>query len=375
MVKKLIFLMRDFSIGGGERFTVSLMNSLDRSRFEVIVIVLDDTGPFKAELATDIRVISLSDSQGNALQFLPKLIKLSLRLRAIIRKLRPDLVIGTRWFLSLVAALIIHDIHSIKARLFLINHIPVQAIFSRSTRLVAPIKRWITASLFRRADRVIAITDFMRNQLIEILNLAGEKVVVVHNGLSLESTVSDANISADKTNVAAPYIVSVGRLEYEKGFDLLIDAFEAVAEQLPHSLVIVGDGSQRKSLERKVELANLSGRVFFSGEQHNPYPTMKHGDFLVVPSRCEAFSYVVLESLALELPIISTDCEGPVNILANGEYGLLVKKSEVKGLAGAILQFATDPGLKDSFRVKSLSRAMEYSSDKMIREYETLFSN
>lgn len=376
-MKKLVFLMLDFRSGGGEKCTVSLMNNLDRSRFEITVIVLEDTGLFKNELATDIKVISLCNSQGNAMLFLPRLISISRQLKIIIKKIHPDVVIGTCWFLNLIAALIINDIHLIDARLLLINHYPVRDLVFKSTfyNMFAPVKRWITSYLFRRADKVVAITDFMREELIKVLKLAEINVVVICNGISCESIISDAINIADNQNITTPYIVSVGRLEYEKGFDLLLDAFESVATQLPHSLLIVGEGSQRKYLERMVELANLSGRIFFFGELYNPYPAMKHGDFLVLSSRWESFSYVLLESLALELPIISTDCEGPLKILENGEYGLLVKKGEVVDLADALMLFATDPGLRDSFRLKSLSRAMAFSADRMMEHYESLFSN
>lgn len=71
MMTKVVFLMRDFRLGGGEKSTVSLMNQLDRFRFDISVIVLDDTGPLKDELASDISLVSLRSSQGNALQFLP----------------------------------------------------------------------------------------------------------------------------------------------------------------------------------------------------------------------------------------------------------------------------------------------------------------
>lgn len=374
MMTKVVFLMRDFRLGGGEKSTVSLMNQLDRFRFDISVIVLDDTGPLKDELASDISLVSLRSSQGNALQFLPRIIFLSRKLRTALKQIDPDVVVGTSWFLNLTAAKIVHDIHSMNAQLLLINHNPVKNLVFRSTcfGLLAPVKRLITGILFRRADRVIAITDIMGVDLKEVLKLSDNSVVIICNGISCGSTIEAAK-SADIPDLMTPYMVSVGRLEYEKGGDLLLQAFENISHLLPHRLLIIGDGSMRKHLEQQVERAHLTGRVCFVGELPNPYPIMKHSDFLVLSSRWDAFPYVLLESLALELPIISTDCEGPAKILGNGEYGLLVKRGAVTELASAMLRFATDSSLRDSYKLRSRARAMEFDSGTMIKQYESLF--
>lgn len=376
MAKKAVFLMRDFRMGGGEKSTVSLMNYLVQSCFDISVIVLNDAGPFKGELATGIRLHSLHTSQGSAILFLPRLIGTGRKLKSLLKQIRPDVVVGTSWFLNLTAASIIRDIHLMGARFLLINHNPVRDLVLRSTcfSLLAPVKRLITGRLFGRADMVVAITDVMRDDLRKFLNLQDSNMVVIRNGISCELTQSRAKEDAEISGLQTPYLVYVGRLEHEKGVDLLIDAFEKVACQLPHCLLIVGDGSQRADLEQMVKRAHLPGRVYFTGELTNPYPAMKRADFIVLPSRWDAFPYVLLESLALELPIISTDCEGPVKILDNGEYGVIVKKGEVANLAAAIVHFATNDSLRNSFRSKSFTRAMEFSSDRMMTQYESLFA-
>lgn len=373
-MNKVVFLMRDFRMGGGEKSTVFLMNQLDRSRFNISVIVLDDAGPLKDELASDVNLVSLNSSQGNAFQFLPRQISLSRKLRTILKKIDPDVVVGTSWFLNLTAAKIVCDIHSMNARLLLVNHNPVRNLVFRSTcfGLLAPVKRLITGISLRRADKVIAITDIMRDDLKEVLKLSDSSVVVICNGISCGSTMEAAR-SADISDMTTPYFVSVGRLEYEKGGDLLLQAFEKISHLLPHRLLIIGDGSMRKNLEQQAERAHLAGKVCFIGELPNPYPVMKQSDFLVLSSRWDAFPYVILESLALELPIISTDCDGPVKILGNGEYGLLVKRGAVTELADAMLRFATDSSLRDSYKLRSFARAMDFDSCAMIKQYESLF--
>lgn len=377
MAIKIAFLMRDFRRGGGEKSTLSLMNHLARSDFDIAVIVLNDVGPLKEELASEVRQYALRTSQGNAILFLPRLKVVGQRLRVLFEQFHPDIVVGTSWFLNLSAASIACEIHSMGARLVVINHNPVRDLAFRSSwfSVLAPVKRFITGQFFAKADRIVAITDVMRDDLKEVLHLPENKLVVIRNGISCSLTQSKSDEVVHMPALSSPYLVYVGRLEYEKGVDLLIDAFAIAAHRMPHTLLVIGDGGHRASLEQQVRRANLSERVVFAGGSSNPYPAMKRADFLVVPSRWDAFPYVILEALALELPIIATDCEGPVKILDNGDYGVIVKKGNVSQLAAAMVRIAGDAGLKASLRMKSVFRAMEFSSGKMLEQYETLFRN
>jgi len=374
MTNTLFFLMRNFNIGGGEKFTVSLMNNLDRTLFKIVVIVLDDVGPLKKELANDIKVISLNSLQGNALEFLPKLTYISTKLKNLIEVYKPDVVISTNWFLNLVSSLITNCIHKSNARLLLINHTPVRDLLFRSTfyNMLVPVKVIITRILFNRADKIVAITDSMSYDLKQFLKLPSDNIATIYNGISVESITSLAKQHCYFSHDNKPYIVSVGRLEYVKGFDLLIQAFASIASKLPHYLFIIGAGSQRSNLEKMVEGFKLKKRIIFLGELVNPCPVMKQADFIVQSSRWEAFPYVILEALTLEVPIIATDCDGPKKILRNGDYGVLVPQNDISQLSKAMLHFAEEPVLRDSYRAKSLSRALDFSFDTMIHKYEKL---
>lgn len=372
---KIIFLLRDLEVGGGQKSTVSLINNLDRSLFEVFAVVLENSGPLAAELADDVHVSVLKGSQGTAIHFIPGLINQSNKLKKIVRAIQPQVVVGTNWFLNLIAAFIIKDLHEINSRLILINHNPVRDLLLRSTclNLFVPVKIFVTRLLFGRADTIVAISDEMHNELKTYLKLSNVNIVTIYNGVSYENIVCLGKQHAGEINIAVPYIIFVGRLEYEKGCDLLIEAFASIAGQLPHSLVIVGAGSMRSQLESLIKRKNLSGRVIFTGELLNPYPLMKYADIFVLSSRWDAFPYVLLESLALELPIIATESEGSKKILGNGNFGLLVKLGDSSRLADAILHLAMNPALRDSFSINGLSRARNFSLSIMIMKYEELF--
>ena len=120
-----------------------------------------------------------------------------------------------------------------------------------------------------------------------------------------EKKVEDSFLESNKSH---PIIVSVGRLERQKNYSMLLKAFHEVLKERPAQLVLVGDGSERKNLEKEARILKLSDHIFFAGYQENPYPFIKKSDVFVLPSNFEGFGLVLVEALSLGVSIVSTDC-------------------------------------------------------------------
>lgn len=135
-------------------------------------------------------------------------------------------------------------------------------------------------------------------------------------------------------------IVSVGRLDHGKGFDLLVQSLLKIKEKLPKNwqTKIIGSGELRDTLQREINSYNLQNNIIFLGEKSKEdiVQLLQQSDFFVLPSRSETFGVVYIEAMACGLPIIATDCGGPKDIVTQ-KNGLLVPNEDICALGEAIL--------------------------------------
>ena len=160
-----------------------------------------------------------------------------------------------------------------------------------------------------------------------------------------------------------PYVIHVGRFSGQKRHDLLLDAYSRL--HVPHRLVLLVEPDP--ALAEMIRVRGLSGRVDVAGFQHNPYPWIAGADLLVLCSDHEGLPNVIVEALALGVPVVSTDCpSGPREILGTALPGCLVRVGDAAALAAAMENALARP--PDASRV-DLSR---YSMDRVVTAYENL---
>jgi glycosyltransferase involved in cell wall biosynthesis len=158
-------------------------------------------------------------------------------------------------------------------------------------------------------------------------------------------------------------ILAVGRFEPVKDFATLIRAFAVYRENHSARLMILGEGRLRPELEQLVQELGLGRDVCLPGFFSNPYAMMKRAAAVVISSRLESLSVVLIEAMALGVPVISTDCDfGPREILAGGKYGRLTPVGDVASLAEALKQVvggATPTVPPEALRSFELSAAVD----------------
>ena len=140
----------------------------------------------------------------------------------------------------------------------------------------------------------------------------------------------------DASGESKKKILAVGRLAPEKDYPTLIKAFNELVADIDAFLYIIGDGFLKEELICLVKNLNLDGRVFFLGRKDDVYSYMKFCDVFVLSSRYEGLSNVIVEALACGAKVVSTNCGGPADILADGIYGDLVPVGDVLKLKEAI---------------------------------------
>ena len=140
-------------------------------------------------------------------------------------------------------------------------------------------------------------------------------------------------------------IVTVGRLEPQKNQKLLINAFSELAKKFPdYTLVIYGEGSLRKKLEKYIESKGLKDRVFLPGAKNNIQEYIKDASLFVLSSDYEGIPNALIEAMAIGLPCVSTDCSpgGARELITNGENGVIVECRNSNELATAMARLLTD---------------------------------
>lgn len=330
---RIMLVLPSLGLGGGERVLLQLARLFVEAGRQVHVVALLGGGPLRAlvpERATLHELVAASAApKGPALAWraFPKL-------ATLMHTVRPDAVLSTMTGTNLLVTLA-HRCSRCGARLFLRE---ASSLVNVHSALKRQAMRW----LYRRADGLIAVSAGVAKDLRE-LGLAEEKIRVIHNPVDADRLRHLASVGPPLAGGdGAPYVVSLGRLTKAKDYPTLLYAYAKTALRNTHRLAIIGEGEQRASLEGLVRELGLTGRVLLPGAMDNPYRVLADAAVHVLSSRWEGYPNVLLEALALGVPIVATDCPfGPKEILDGGRFGRLVPVGDPSALARALdVEFA-----------------------------------
>jgi glycosyltransferase involved in cell wall biosynthesis len=246
---------------------------------------------------------------------------------------------------------------------------------SRESQNATTLKRRLTPQLvkwfYAWADSIVGVSQGVAKNLVEI-GLPSEKIEVIYNPIvtpELSEKVQELLNHPWFLPGQPPVILGVGRLQKQKDFPTLIQAFAKLRQQKPIRLMILGEGSERSHLESLVQEMDIAEDVVFPGFVSNPYAYIAQATVLVLSSAWEGFGNVLVEAMAAGTPIVSTDCEsGPAEILANGQYGKLVPVGNYEDMAKAIAATLEDAPNREALQ----KRANEFSLEKALTKYGKL---
>ncbi|NVO56387.1 glycosyltransferase family 4 protein [Rhodobacteraceae bacterium B1Z28] len=172
--------------------------------------------------------------------------------------------------------------------------------------------------------------------------------------------------------VGATNLVAVGRLDRQKGFDLLLAAMPRILKGNPDAkLTIFGEGPEREALEAMRKQLKLTDVVSLPGSSPVPGAWMDGADILVFPSRYEGFPNVLAEATVTGLPVVSFDCPyGPRELIRPEENGLLVPPEDVEALAQAVLRLSQSPDLLQRMRDADLESRVWLAPDNILAEWD-----
>jgi glycosyltransferase involved in cell wall biosynthesis len=343
--------------GGAERVIVTILRHLDRTRFNPMLAVVDTRNPvFLDQVPDDVEFVDLHCTRVR--YALPKLVRL-------IWQRRPDVVLSTLGQLNLALALLRPTLpNSVR---YLARETVVVSADARTKRWP---RLWRAAHrrLYRRFDGIICQSHDMQKDLVEHFRIPLNKTVIIHNPVDAAHVRRQAMIpSEDDGDATSLCLVSAGRLTYQKGFDMLIDAL-ALCSRPSIRLTILGEGLLRESLEKRALANGVANQVRFVGFQKNPYPFFVRADAFVLSSRFEGFPNVVLEALACGTGVIALPAPGGVREILEGASGCVIAEQVTsESLANAIDSFSCGIPVDDTL-------VERYSVERITKLYEEEFA-
>lgn len=220
---------------------------------------------------------------------------------------------------------------------------------------------------YRHATAIVALTETAAEHLRRRF---GQAVVVIGSAVDAPPMRSDRRAA-----IAQKRIVAAGRLEREKGFDRLIDAFAPVAAKHPQwRLRILGEGSHRTALEAQIQQLGLSDRVSLPGWVQPVWSELAAATFFALPSRYEGLPSALLEAMALGVPSLAVDCpSGPRAVINDPACGLLVRDC-TEALTAGMLRWIEDAAERERVGQAGMQVVERFGWDAMVDRYEQLLA-
>jgi glycosyltransferase involved in cell wall biosynthesis len=231
--------------------------------------------------------------------------------------------------------------------------------------------------LYRLADMHVSVSKDAADDLHERFQVPIGLITTIYNGIDFKriEAISHEEISPVVSETIRPdgalLIVAVGRLTKQKGHEYLLRALGNIKDRLSWRLLLLGCGEEEGNLKTLAHELGIADYIFFLGWQANPYSLMARCHLFVLSSLWEGFPNVLLEAMALGLPVIASKCQsGPDEILDDGKYGILVPPKDVHALENAIIYCGIDLAHRKLMAQKSLKRVQDYSLKKMAQQYK-----
>ncbi|MCR6094929.1 glycosyltransferase [Salipaludibacillus agaradhaerens] len=363
---KLTVLFYIYRMGGGgaARTLLNIINNLDRSKFQPILVTLDYEGSYEKELESDVLHLKLNTR---------RLSRSAFKLAKTIRNYNVDIVFSTIPRVNTIA--IMANIFSGKKAKNVVREAD-----NLGGAFVENFKLKLFGIVYKFSDQIVSLSEGVKDNLVEKYNIKSGDIKVIYNPLDLNRI--DVNAREEVPfqfkplfEKREPVLINAGRLVKQKDQETLLKAFALVNKEIKSQLIILGDGPLKENLVRLGKDLGVHERLTFAGFQLNPYSFMKNADLFVLSSRHEGFSHVIAEALATETPVVATDCKsGPSEVLDRGKFGCLSKVGDEKGLAKEMIKVLK---LTDEQRrivvEQGRYRAEDFEAKKIVKEYEEVF--
>ncbi len=350
--RKILLYTHALSGGGAERAWALLASGLARRGHEVIFATDYDCPENESYLAPSIRREVLGGGHVHSVRALARLID----------RERPNACLSALCVSNLKLCAASALAGSLDRAV-----ISYHGFYESEPQFLSRVSFLLTPLLTRMTARTVAVSKALRLDLVRRWRAAPQRTRKIYNPVAWGD--SDAPVTGETLKARPPLILASGRLVASKNFDGLIRAF-ATIEPRDARLVIIGEGPERPRLEAEAARLGVADRVELPGYKSEPWKYYDLATCLAVCSRSESFGMTVVEALAHGLPVVSTDCGGPREILGKSGIGRIVPLDDEFALADALGAALADPGSPEP----RIRRAERFSVAVAIDCYEKLIA-
>lgn len=373
MKKKILFFIESLSGGGAEQVLVTMLRHFDYERYDVMLLTVSDVG------------VHLDDIDFSKVHYRSVIPKHSERVANFWYALKYKLVY--QWLpASLVAKLIIpsgFDTYIAFVEGYctkIIGQLPADK--RKITYVHIDLKNypWTLQKgiyktfeeereVYQRFDKAVCVSRSVEEVMKSYYGL--NNTTTIYNPIDVEFINQKAQVPVDISLSNGVNLVSVGRLVPQKGYDLLIPLIARLrAEGVDVSLYILGEGEDRQKLDALNQEVGTTDCVHLLGYHTNPHAIVSRMDAFVCSSRAEGYSLVIAEALSMGVPVISTNCSGPNELLADGRYGIIC--NDYEELYQQIKAVALDADLRAELHVKALERRNTLNVSNTLKQVEEI---
>lgn len=374
--RKVLFLIESLAGGGAEKVLTTLVQHIDKERFDVTVCAISGGGKYEDAIKKQVvyRTILNDSEDGNVWKkwlyvlkhhFVYKWLPLSWVYRLFVPQGNDVEVAFVEGFTTKLLS------HSTNRRTKKYAWVHIDLHQNHWTKKVyGDLKEETEAynqytELFGVSNTVVAA---FRKEFPNVT----VPVETIYNPIDTHDIQCGANESVDLKRGKSLLMVTVGRLEPQKSYMRLLQITKKLIEDgMDVELWILGDGTERKLLQQFVSENKMQESACLLGFHTNPYKYLRQGDLFVCSSLSEGYSTAVTEALILGIPVITTDCSGMAELLKNGECGVITENDEA-ALYEGLKRLLTDKSLLEHYRNKAIERGKEFSIEHLMKPIETI---
>ncbi len=360
--------------GGAEKAVTMLLNSLDKEKYELHLLVNRFEGPYCVQIPPYVQVTEIRAPRLRVA--LPRLIR-------ALQRVEPDVVIANLWE---------NNVMAVAAKRWCKRpYAVIVCEHSAISRKRPPGTNMLRRLCYKRADAVVGCSIAMGDELHHLLRIPEERIRVIYNavidqGFNVRKDEAcrhpwlndeQSSATANESGFPAPVIISLGRLSPEKRYDLLIEAAARLRQSgMPVRVILIGEGADRTRLEQIRSELGADQYVDLPGYTANPLPYLRRANLYVQSSDVEGLPTALIEAIACGTPVVATlTATGTAEVVQGIKGAVTVPCGDVQAMTEAIRRQLQLQALRIEGASTSLEPDLRFTSEHASGQYEALIDS